>query len=137
MEATSRKAWISRYRLFCSKVAIGTTFVQVHTLPPTSAAAKYHSLRVYLQAQEWLGNGQTTDLTLYGWKLQKDKLAPVTTELSAAPSELLKVIRCSYRSNCDTKRCSCRKHVLQCTSGCWECCGVSCSNSPLLSTELD
>ena len=32
-----------QYRLYCSKVAVRTTFVQVHTLPPTSAAARFQS----------------------------------------------------------------------------------------------
>lgn len=45
-----------RYNIFCEKVAKSTSFVQPHTLPPTSAAAKYHSFRVYLQCQEWLGS---------------------------------------------------------------------------------
>ena len=126
-----------RYRLFCSKVAIGTTFVQVHTLPPTSAAARFHSCRVYLQVQEWMGNTPAKDATNFGWKLEHGRLAPVTTDQPAAPADLLKIIRCTCRSNCDTKRCSCRKHGLQCSSGCGECCGVSCSNSTLLSTDLD
>ena len=40
-----------RYRRFCEKVATSVSSVQVQSLPPTSAAAKYHSLRVYLQVQ--------------------------------------------------------------------------------------
>ena len=55
-----------RYRLFCSKVAVGTTFVQVHTLPPTSTAARFHSLRVNLQVHEWLGNCQMVEPTQCG-----------------------------------------------------------------------
>ena len=107
-----------RYRLFCSKVAVGTTFVQVHTLPPTSAAARFHSLRVYLQVQEWLGNRRTVEPTQCGWRLECNSLVPVTTDIPAAPSDLLKVIRCSCKSNCDSKPCSCRKHGLDCTSSC-------------------
>ena len=126
-----------RYRLFCSKVAVGTTFVQVHTLPPTSAAARFHSLRVYLQVQEWLGNCQMVEPKQCGWRLERDRLVPVTTDIPAAPSDLLKVIRCSCKSNCDSKRCSCRKHGLDCTSSCEECCGVSCSNSPVLTLDTD
>ena len=33
---------------------MSVTFVQVHTLSPTSAAVKYHSMGVYLQVQQWL-----------------------------------------------------------------------------------
>ena len=126
-----------RYRLFCSKVAVGTTFVQVHTLPPTSAAARFHSLRVYLQVQEWLGNCQMVEPKQCGWRLERDRLVPVTTDIPAAPSDLLKVIRSSCKSNYDSKRCSCRKYGLDCTSSCEECCGVSCSNSHVLTLDTD
>ena len=36
---------------FHQNVATSTRFVQPENLPPTSSAAKYHSLRVYLQVQ--------------------------------------------------------------------------------------
>ena len=42
-----------RYKCFCEKVATNTSHVKPQTLPPTSAAAKYHSLRVYFQVQQW------------------------------------------------------------------------------------
>ena len=38
-----------RFQRFHEKVSSCTTTVQVQSLPPTSAAAKYHSLRVYFQ----------------------------------------------------------------------------------------
>ena len=41
---------------FCNKVAKSSTTVEVHSLPPTTDAAKYHSFRVYCQVQEWMGN---------------------------------------------------------------------------------
>ena len=40
-----------RYQRFLAKVSSYATTVQIQTLPPTSAVAKYHSLRVYLQVQ--------------------------------------------------------------------------------------
>ena len=46
-----------RYARFCEKVATKTSHIQPQTLPPTSAAAKYHSLRVYFQIQQWKGSG--------------------------------------------------------------------------------
>ena len=51
-----------RYQWFCLKVALGIQFVQVHALPPTSAAARYHSLLVYLQVQMWNGNTDYSSL---------------------------------------------------------------------------
>lgn len=44
-----------RYRKFCEKISKGTSHVQPQTLPPTSAAAVYHSLRVYFQIMQWKG----------------------------------------------------------------------------------
>ena len=38
---------------FHQKVATSTTFVQPEHLPPTSSAAKYHSLHVFYQVQVW------------------------------------------------------------------------------------
>ncbi|KAL8599888.1 hypothetical protein ACOMHN_016233 [Nucella lapillus] len=40
-----------RYQRFHEKVSSCATSVQIQSLPPTTAAAKYHSLRVYLQVQ--------------------------------------------------------------------------------------
>ena len=119
-----------RYRKFANKVMTSTTCVQVHTLPPTSAAASYHSLRVYLQIQEWVnGNCNNLDPLDWGWKTDEDLLLPIKTHLQPAPDDLLKIIRCNCKVNCDTKRCTCRKHGLECSSGCGECHGVCCSNT--------
>lgn len=117
-----------RFRKFATKVMTSTSCVQVHTLPPTSAAAAYHSQRVHLQVQTWIGNNAITPED-WGWELAKDLLMPVKTDLPPAPEKLLQIIRCNCKQNCDTKRCSCRKHGLDCSVGCGECRGVSCSNS--------
>ena len=44
-----------RYLRFCQKITKGTSFLQPERLPPPSAAAVYHSLRVYHQVQQWRG----------------------------------------------------------------------------------
>ena len=46
---------------------------------PPSASAEYHSLRVYHQIHEWLGNNLE-----YGWKISDGKITPVTTDLPLA-----------------------------------------------------
>ena len=46
-----------RYKRFCEKVATNTSHVKPQTLSPISAAAKYHSFRVYFQVQQWKGSG--------------------------------------------------------------------------------
>ena len=44
-----------RYRRYYEKLASKKSHIQPHNLPPTSVAAKYHSIRVYLQVQLWKG----------------------------------------------------------------------------------
>ena len=124
-----------RYKKFVHKANTGTTMVQVQTLPPTKAAAKFHSFRVYLQIQNWIGK-ELSPLS-WGWR-KKDldtKLVPIQTSLPAAPERLLKVIRCCCRINCDTKRCTCRKHGLSCSTCCAECKGTDCSNAHIIDNE--
>lgn len=40
-----------RYRKFCEKACVFASPVQIHTLPPTSSSAQYHSERVYHQVR--------------------------------------------------------------------------------------
>ena len=127
-----------RCRRFCSKVIRSTSSVQVHVLPPTSAAAKSHSQRVYLQVQQWIRPDCDLVPEEWGWTAVKGQLQPYRTHLPAAPECLLKVIRCNCKTDCDNKRCSCRKHGLQCSPGCGNCREISCSNSPAApSSDLD
>jgi len=71
-----------RYSRFCQMITTGTSFVQPECLPPSSAAAVYHSLRVYHQVQQW--RGVTLPPQDWGWKLFDAKLLPVRTDLPAA-----------------------------------------------------
>ena len=66
-----------RYTRFCQKVATGTSFVQPESLPPTSAAAAFHSQRVYFQVQQW--EGVSLNAVEWGWKLTDEKLLPIPT----------------------------------------------------------
>ena len=59
-----------RYKRFCEKVATNVSHVHPQTLPPTSAAAKYHSLHVYFQVQEW--KGSDLNLLEWGWENVKE-----------------------------------------------------------------
>ncbi|XP_045211013.2 uncharacterized protein LOC123562441 [Mercenaria mercenaria] len=123
-----------RFQKFARKVSCSTSFVEVHSLPPTSSAAAFHSMRVYWQTHTWMGN-ENLDPLEWGWEVSDNILSPVKMTLPPAPEYLLKVIRCSCKTGCDSKRCTCRKHGLECSVGCGICRGVSCSNSPTL-TEL-
>lgn len=113
------------------KVFTGKKQVQPKVLPPTSAAAKYHSFRVYYQVQEWACLGIDLELMPeeWGWYLHQGQLLPTQTDIPPAPEDLLNVIRCSCTTDCATQRCSCRKVGLSCTSACGGCRGSSCLNS--------
>ena len=124
-----------RYRRFYEKVSKSSTTVQLRSLPPTSAAASYHSARVYLQVQQWMGKGDGMDPEEWGWLRVRNRLEPIMTDLPPAPEALLKVVRCTCKHDCDTRRCSCKKHGLDCSVACGECKGISCTNSPMLPTE--
>jgi len=111
---------------FCNMVAKNSTTVEVHSLPPTTDAAKYHSFRVYCQVQRWMGS--CVDPEKWGWCLRKGQLEPKTMDSPVAPDSLLKLVRCQCKSNCDTQRCSCKRNELECSSACGECKGL-CRNS--------
>ena len=121
---------LDSFRYFSYKRSIGkqsesSTF-DLATLPPTSAAAKQHFLRTYLQVQEWLGN--SLQPTNWGWQMKNELLVPFPTELDAATSKLLKMIRCGCRAGC-MARCSCKRAGLPCSAMCTSCMGIGCSNS--------
>jgi len=120
---------------FCQKVGSTTTPVQPQSLPPTSAAAYHHYLRVYHRVQEWKGHGLKAND--WGWKLENSVFIPSMTDKDMAPKNLLEVIRCNCKSGCLSMRCSCRKSGMDCTLACGECCGVCSNMSPLDDIEYD
>ena len=65
------------------------------TLPPTSAAARQHSFRVYHQVQQW--RGIALDPTDWGWMLKDGDLTPLPTLREPAPETLLHLITCNGR----------------------------------------
>lgn len=117
-----------RYRKFCEKLK-GTSHIQPQTLPPTFAASVYHSLRVYFQVMQWKGKQQNMNPEDWGWQLVDNQYLPKLTDKAPAPTELLNVIYCGCKTQCDTKRCTCRQHGLFCSDVCSHCRGTSCNNS--------
>ena len=103
------------YQHFCEKVASKSSNVKPQTLPPTSGAAKYHSLRVYLQIQEWQGSAEGLHLTDWGWQECDEGFLPLQTSLAPAPEHLFQVIRRNCKPDCSTMRCTCKKHKIECT----------------------
>ncbi|KAH3865812.1 hypothetical protein DPMN_028856 [Dreissena polymorpha] len=64
------------------------------------------------------------------WRLDNGLYVPIKTDMSLAPADLLAIVMCKCILNCDTRRCPCRKHGLECSVACKECKGSICSNCP-------
>ena len=118
-----------RYQRYCEKLATKSSQVQPQNLPPTSAAARYHSLKVYLQVKEWKGEDEGMSVKDWGWKVTDDQVLPMMTDLPAAPECLLRMVRCNCPLDCASARCTCRKHGLECSLACGQCRGAACTNS--------
>ena len=91
----------------------------------------YHSKHAYLQLQEWVVTTDQISPLEWGWESVNGKLFPMRTNLPPVPERLIKLTRYSCKLNCYTKKCSGRKHGLDCTVGCGDSKDVSCSNSNL------
>ncbi|XP_061723992.1 uncharacterized protein LOC133530150 [Cydia pomonella] len=112
---------ILRYERFAQSLTKSST--DLATLPPTSSAAKQHSLRVYYQIQKWLGN--ELNPTDCGWEKQASGMAPITTTENPAPDEILKIISCKCKLECKGT-CTCIKAGLKCTALCIHCTDKKC-----------
>jgi hypothetical protein len=124
-----------RYEKFCQRVARASNAVSPQNLPPTSAAAKYHSMRVFCQVQQWLGNA--INPKDWGWDEVDGRLVPLMTDAPIAPEALAKMIKCACKGDCSTSQCGCRRNGYECGPSCKHCRGQSCTNTnaPDLSTE--
>ena len=122
---------VLRYRRFCDKIYKGTSRVEPRTLPPTSAAAMYHGLRVYYHVTYWKGKYDNKKPEEWWWHIVDGQCLPMQTDKPAAPAELLDIIHCRCKKLCNTNRCTCRQHGLQCIDVCTLCRGTSCSKSEL------
>ena len=66
-------------------LSMGATFT-LAAFPPTSAAARQHSLRTYLQVQQWLG--RDIPPTGWGWKYHCTiSLISIATDLLAVKQD--------------------------------------------------
>ena len=118
-----------RYKRFCKKVATSLAHVQPHVLPPTAAASKFHSFRVFNQICQWKGSIMLPNE--WGWEETDMGWSPISTDAPPAPEELLKVIRCNCNTDCSSQRCSCKKHSMKCSLACGNCKGSACQNAGL------
>ena len=96
------------------------------TLPPTSAAAKQHILRTYLQVQQWIVN--ELEPTDWGWRVYMDTLIPVPTDQPPAPERLLNLVSCKCKTGC-SRGCGCCRVGALCSPMCANCMGITCTNT--------
>ena len=122
---------LNQYRHFAYKRGVAKTSLsgtfQLASITPTSAAARQHSYRVYLQIQEWMGH--TLSPTEWGWKIEDQTLTPIPTDQPAAPSTLMNFVTCACKTGCG-RSCGCRKAGMRCTEMCINCMGTTCCNAP-------
>lgn len=123
-----------RLRKFLHRLNQKGAFIHPKSLPPTTSAVSYHSLRVYHQVQEWLGN--TLHATDWGWKLIDASYCPLMTDALIAPEKILTQIGCGCKSEspCGKGNCSCKKIGLDCSGAC-ECNGDCLNKNPVVGTE--
>ena len=115
------------YALTCAiaKKSVKDSF-NLATLPPTSAAAKQHILRTYLQVQQWIG--KELEPTDWGWRVYMDTLIPVPTDQPPAPEHLLYLVSCKCKTGC-SRGCGCRRVGALCSPMCAHCMGITCTNT--------
>ena len=130
-----QKLDILRYQKYCEKVASRSTRIQPQSLPPTSCAAGFHSLRVRLQVQQWKEHDAGMALGDWGWNVDDQQVTPVMTSKPPAPAALLQIVRCNCQTDCSSRRCTCRRHGLEWSPACGQCKGTGCTNSGTLSEE--
>ena len=92
---------VKRHQLYLRTIAKQKVCAKfdLATLPPTSAAARQHSFRVYHQVQQW--RGVALNPTDWGWRLKDGRLTPLPTLREPAPETLLHLITCNCRSGCE------------------------------------
>ena len=120
---------VLRHKKYCDKVATSLASVDPKGLPPTSAAAKFHSRRVFLQINQWKDSNCDMLPETWGWTRGETSLLPTTMDIAPAPAELLKMIRCNCSTDCTSAKCSCKKHGMKCSIACGQCRGSSCFNA--------
>ena len=117
---------VHRYKKYKRCVLKGNKAVSPEYLPPTSGPTEQHSVRVWHQIMAWMG----LDLPAedYGWELNNNKYKAKITNDPPAPQDLLESIFCNCKTDCDTKRCTCKKCNLICTDICASCQEPKCTN---------
>ena len=114
----------ARYVLFCTKNHLS------QQLPPTRDALRNHVKRANYQAAIWKhalkGKADIPSPDGHGWTLCDNTLQVHWMDAEPAPHALMQLASCGCKTECGTRRCSCRASDLGCTDACK--CPASCRN---------
>ena len=125
---------VAYLRFMKRKTKKNFTSFHLQNLPPTSAANKYRSYRVYYTVQQWLG--RYLNPTDWGWQCSDGVLIPIYTDRPVASTSILNMISCGCKTGCG-KKCSCRKAGLDCTLMCSTCMGQNCTNGSPIDDDIE
>ena len=136
---------IKIYHFFSSETSIQklrvSMFYRVDNLsklPPSYDALYFHILRAILQTITWknacIPKAQLLAAKDFG--SSDGCLRPKATSLDPMPKECVELITCSCKSDCTSKRCSCKKNYLPCTSSCL-CQSDKCQNRVVYNITYD
>lgn len=116
----------------------------VDKMPPTSGAWHHHIFRAHMQANVWhqdlVLNPKQSDPCKYVWcGMSNGRLTAQLSEISAAPSAIVQLVKCGCGISRCTRKCSCKENDLSCTDLCKCEGGDVCENSflPIQSPEKD
>ena len=121
-----------RYKRYCDKVKRDSKAVEAKKLPPTSTAARYHSLRVFFQTQEWKGDVLGLEPSKMGLGRSWGTVVAKHNRPAGGTKQMLEMFRCKCKTGCSTLRCTCLRHGLLFSSACSNCEGLSCTNIEIL-----
>ena len=126
LEPSDRHRWTNVVTRSVSRSSLSSGFKR-GSLPPTVAAAKFHSCRAYLAVLQRIGNNVCP--TGWGWQYRDGSLVQLSTDRSLAPTRVLRIVSYGCETGC-RKTCGCRKAVLYCSPMCGlsHCNGQTCSN---------
>ena len=80
--------------------ANNSSVLRPERLPPTERAAFQHCLGVHLQVMIWKSpNVVHVEPCECGWFVENGRLSPVMTDMTPAPNDLLKYVRCKCKKS--------------------------------------
>ena len=94
--------------------------------------SKLHVIMVFFNQWKILDETLSLNPRNVVWKKDDGYLVPIPTDKDVAPANILKAIKCRYKSTskyqCGTSLCSCKRNGLKCMSEHGGCHGEDCNN---------